>query len=392
MARHAKTDSDVTSLAPSSPPRSPRRSAYYVLSPAASHPDVVVASGGAGGGGGGVAAAEKMSFAGSTPAESPLHYHYHHSGAAVHHSRESSTGRLLFSDQLRSGAAAGVPWRRLAQGSGAGSVGDDDDDEGGLAGAASQWRCYALGAFAFVAVFAFFLLVLWGASKSYKPHVVVKSVVFETYHIQGGTDRTGVPTKMMSVNATVRLRFRNRGTFFSLHVTSTPFHLFYDDLTVATGHVRALSTTPTLAFLLVLLPEFAYAILNQQKGDLEWKRNNTQRQAVASLAIGGHGVHMAEFYQPRRSGRVVTVSVVGKQVPLYGAGAELHSKPNNGRLGPAVVPVRMAFVLRARAHILGLLVRSKFYRRVLCRLDVREASLGKPVHGVAADCEYHDGR
>lgn len=175
MARHAKTDSDVTSLAPSSPPRSPRRSAYYVLSPAASHPDVVVASGGAGGGGGGVAAAEKMSFAGSTPAESPLHYHYHHSGAAVHHSRESSTGRLLFSDQLRSGAAAGVPWRRLAQGSGAGSVGDDDDDdEGGLAGAASQWRCYALGAFAFVAVFAFFLLVLWGASKSYKPHVVVK--------------------------------------------------------------------------------------------------------------------------------------------------------------------------------------------------------------------------
>uniref|UniRef100_A0A0E0CPJ9 Uncharacterized protein n=1 Tax=Oryza meridionalis TaxID=40149 RepID=A0A0E0CPJ9_9ORYZ len=337
MARHAKTDSDVTSLAPSSPPRSPRRPAYYVLSPAASHPDVVVASGGVGGGGGGVAAAEKMSFAGSTPAESPLHYHYHHSGAAVHHSRESSTGRLLFSDQLRSGAAAGVPWRRLAQGSGAGSVGDDDDDEGGLAGAASQWRCYALGAFAFVAVFAFFLLVLWGASKSYKPHVVVKSVVFETYHIQGGTDRTGVPTKMMSVNATVRLRFRNRGTFFSLHVTSTPFHLFYDDLTVATGH-------------------------------------------------------MAEFYQPRRSGRVVTVSVVGKQVPLYGAGAELHSKPNNGRLGPAVVPVRMAFVLRARAHILGLLVRSKFYRRVLCRLDVREASLGKPVHGVAADCEYHDGR
>ncbi|KAF0932303.1 hypothetical protein E2562_009563 [Oryza meyeriana var. granulata] len=335
MARHAKTDSDVTSLAPSSPPRSPRRPAYYVLSPAASHPDVVVASGGGGAGVG--AAAEKMSFAGSTPAESPLHYHYHHSGAAVHHSRESSTGRLLFSDQLRSGAAAGVPWHRLAQGSGAGSVGDEDDDEVGPAGAASQWRCYVLGAFAFVAVFAFFLLVLWGASKSYKPHVVVKCVVFESYHIQGGTDRTGVPTKMMSVNATVRLRFRNRGTFFSLHVTSTPFHLFYDDLTVASGH-------------------------------------------------------MAEFYQPRRSGRVVTVSVVGKQVPLYGAGAELHSKPNNGRLSPAVVPVRLAFVLRARAHILGLLVRSKFYRRVLCRLDVREAHLGKPVGGVAADCEYHDGR
>ncbi|KAL6633812.1 hypothetical protein ACP70R_026483 [Stipagrostis hirtigluma subsp. patula] len=342
MARHAKTDSDVTSLAPSSPPRSPRRPAYYVLSPAASHPDVLLPPGGAGGG----AAAEKMSLAGSTPAESPLHYHFHggHSGAAVHHSRESSTGRLLFSDQLRSGAhgggagTGGVPWRRLGHGSGAGSVGDDDEDESSLhGGAASPWRCYALGAFAFVAVFAFFLLVLWGASKSYKPHVVVKSVVFESYHIQGGTDRTGVPTKMMSVNATVRLRFRNRGTFFSLHVTATPFLLFFDDLTVASGEMK-------------------------------------------------------EFYQPRKSGRVVTVSVVGKQVPLYGAGASLHSKPNNGRLGPAVVPVRLAFVLRARAHILGLLVRSKFYRRVHCSLHIHEAHLGRPVRGVANDCEYHDGR
>lgn len=340
MARHAKTDSDVTSLAPSSPPRSPRRPSYYVLSPAASHPDVLASGGGTTG-----ATAEKMSLAGSTPAESPLHYgfhHHHHSGGAaatMHHSRESSTGRLLFSDQLRSGGPAGaVPWRRLGHGSGAGSVGDEDDEEdGGRAGSPSPWRCYALAALAFVAVFAFFLLVLWGASKSYKPHVEVKSVVFESYHIQGGTDRTGVPTRMMSVNATVRLRFRNRGTFFGLHVTATPFHLYFDDLTVAAGNMK-------------------------------------------------------EFYQARRSGRVVTVSVVGRQVPLYGAGADLHSKPNNGRLGPAVVPVRLAFLLRARAHILGALLRSKFYRRVGCRLDVREAHLGRPVRGVAADCEYHDGR
>jgi hypothetical protein len=175
MARHAKTDSDVTSLAPSSPPRSPRRPAYYVLSPAASHPDVVAS-------GGGGTAGEKMSLAGSTPAESPLHYGFHphsHSGAAaaMHHSRESSTGRLLFSDQLRSGGPAGtVPWRRLGHGgSGAGSVGDDEDEEGGgRFGSQSPWRCYALAALAFVAVFAFFLLVLWGASKSYKPHVDVK--------------------------------------------------------------------------------------------------------------------------------------------------------------------------------------------------------------------------
>ncbi|CAN6239643.1 unnamed protein product [Urochloa humidicola] len=333
MGRHAKTDSDVTSLAASTPPRSPRgRPAYYVLSPAASHPDVGVG-------------ASKMSLAGSTPADSPLHYHFQRShpggGGGAHHSRESSTGtgtgRLLFSGGDVA-AVVSAPWRRLAQSSGAGDEEEDDASlqlhghGGGFMPA--QWRCYALGALAFVGVFAFFLLVLWGASRSYKPHVVVKSLVFESYHIQGGTDRTGVPTKMMSVNATVRLRFRNRGTFFSLHVSATPFLLFYGDLTVASGE-------------------------------------------------------MAEFLQPRKSGRTVTVSVAGKQVPLYGAGVSLHSKPNNGPLGPAVVPVRLALLLRARAHILGLLLHSKFYRRVHCALHIREAHLGRPVN---ADCHYHDAR
>jgi hypothetical protein len=77
---------------------------------------------------------------------------------------------------------------------------------------------------------------------------ILQSVVFESYHIQGGTDRTGVPTRMMSVNATVRLRFRNRGTFFGLHVSATPFHLFFDDLTVASGNVRAPSCHCLFAF------------------------------------------------------------------------------------------------------------------------------------------------
>jgi hypothetical protein len=74
---------------------------------------------------------------------------------------------------------------------------------------------------------------------------ILQSVVFESYHIQGGTDRTGVPTRMMSVNATVRLRFRNRGTFFGLHVSATPFHLFFDDLTVASGNVCAPPSPPS---------------------------------------------------------------------------------------------------------------------------------------------------
>lgn len=67
-------------------------------------------------------------------------------------------------------------------------------------------------------------------------------MVFEFYNVQAGMDHTGVPTKMLSINSTVRIKFRNTATFFGVHVTSTPLELYYSDLKVASGQVTDLNS------------------------------------------------------------------------------------------------------------------------------------------------------
>ncbi|KAJ3680455.1 hypothetical protein LUZ60_016733 [Juncus effusus] len=263
----------------------------------------------------------------STPNASPVH-HYQ-----IHHSRESTTGR--FSGSLKNGGG-GLPWQKLPHGGAEPSCGDlEEEEEEEEKDGGSPVRCYACVLVSFVLVFMLFSLILWGASKSYKPIIHIKSMVFESYNIQAGMDYTGVPTKMMTLNSTVRIVFYNPATFFGIHVSSSPLSLFFYDLPVASGH-------------------------------------------------------MGEFYQRRKSGRILNIAVSGNQIPLYGGGSTLMSRSS----GPssAVVPLNLTFVMRARAHVLGYLVKSKFYRRVKCSLYLRERRLGKPIRNIAVACEYHEGR
>lgn len=142
---HAKSDSEVTSVDQSWPARSPRRPLYYVQSP--SNQDV-----------------EKMSY-GSSPLASP--HHYYHS-SPIHHSRESSTSR--FSVSLKNPRNLSS-WKKLHQ-----SQHDDDDDNDDDAdqGSGNNIRLYLCFFLLFVLFFAAFSLILWGASKSYGPKVLVK--------------------------------------------------------------------------------------------------------------------------------------------------------------------------------------------------------------------------
>ncbi|MQL93234.1 hypothetical protein Taro_025872 [Colocasia esculenta] len=304
---HAKSDSEVTSLAPSSPPRSPRRPIYYVMSPMSQHET------------------EKMSM-GSSPPGSPYHHHGHHhhghhphhhryASSPIHHSRESSTTR--FSASLRNG-----PWRKFPYTRG--GLDEEEDEEGDDgAGRGVPPRCYAVFfLLGFVTLFTVFSLVLWGASKVYSPDIFVKSVVFESYNLHPGMDWTGVPTKMLSINSTVKVSFRNPATFFGVHVSSTPLELYYYELVLASGNMK-------------------------------------------------------EFYQSRKSQRVVTVRVGAQQVPVYGGGSTFTSVGDGEP--PANIPLNLTFVMRARAHVLGKLVKSKFYRRIRCLIALREAHLGKPL-------------
>jgi hypothetical protein len=84
-----------------------------------------------------------------------------------------------------------------------------------------------------------------------------QSIKFDNFIIQAGTDASLVPTDMATTNATVKFTYRNKGTFFGIHVTADPFQLAYSQLTLANGDVRcwislllisAIEITPSISF------------------------------------------------------------------------------------------------------------------------------------------------
>jgi len=140
---HAKTDSEVTSLAASSPTRSPpRRPLYYVQSPSRdSHDGEKTAT---------------TSFH-STPVLSPV--------ASPPHSRHSSSTRFSKKDHSHSLK----PWKQIDVIEEEGLL-QGDDHRNGL-----PRRCYFLAfVVGFLLLFSLFSLILWGASRPMKPKISVK--------------------------------------------------------------------------------------------------------------------------------------------------------------------------------------------------------------------------
>ncbi|CAK9159467.1 unnamed protein product [Ilex paraguariensis] len=290
MSMHAKTDSEVTSLAPSSP----NRPVYYVQSPSRDSHD-----------------GEKTtnSFH-STPVLSPM-------GSPGRHSRESSSTR--FSGSLKPGSGKGgdgsrgrhnhrkseKQWKEFDAIEEEGLL-DDDGTYNGI-----PRRCYFVAfVVGFFVLFSFFALILWGASRNQKPIIIMKSISYDQFIIQSGSDSTGVATDMASMNSTVKLIFHNKGTFFGVHVTFLPLDIFYSQLTVATGTIK-------------------------------------------------------KFYQSRKSQRTITVILSGSNIPLYGGGSDLSSQN-----GIPTLPVLLSlnFRVRANAYVLGKLVKPKFNNGVQCSL------------------------
>lgn len=72
-----------------------------------------------------------------------------------------------------------------------------------------------------------------------------------------------------------------------------------------------------------------------------------------------------KFYQSRKGHRTVSVNVQGVRVPLYGGGVNWSSE--NGKL-TAPVPLNLNFTVKAKAYVLGKLVKPKFYKRVSCAI------------------------
>lgn len=159
--KHTTSDSDVTSLATTSPSRSPKRAAYYVVSPSRDSRDD----------------GDKSSSTQATPVyNSPLDSPSHQSSIGPH-SRASSASR--FSGNLTGGRAA---TRKRPHGHGKGwhevDVIDEEDAED--AAGVDQERelsrsCVAAFWFSvFVLAFTLVCLVVWGAARRDKPSVLVK--------------------------------------------------------------------------------------------------------------------------------------------------------------------------------------------------------------------------
>lgn len=179
----------------------------------------------------------------------------------------------------------------------------------------------------FVLVFSIFCLIIWGASRPYKAKIAVRSLTVHNFYFGEGADLTGVPTKMLTMNCSVKMNVYNPATFFGIHVSSSPVNLMFSEIAVATGQLR-------------------------------------------------------KYYQPRKSHRVVTVNLQGNKVPLYGAGAGLAVSDGNRR-----VPLLLVFEVRQRGNVVGKLVKTRHQRRISCSLLV-DSRNNKPVKLKEKSCKY----
>lgn len=317
----AKSESDITSLAPSSPSRSPKRPVYYVQSPSRDSHDGDKSS-----------SMQATPIYNNSPMESPSHSSF------GRHSRNSSASRfsgIFRSSSGRKGGGGGGGSRKhqlqqkndkgwpecnviLEEGSY-----DDFDDKG------FSRRVQALIAlFSFFVLFTVFCLIIWGASRPFKAEITVQSLAVHNLYVGSGTDFSGVPTNMLTVNGTLRLNVYNPATIFGIHVSSTPINLVYSEITVATGQLK-------------------------------------------------------KYFQPRKSHRNVVVNLEGSKVPLYGAGSTLTVSPT----GAAVVPLTLKLEIRSRGNVVGKLVRTKHKRQISCSVVI-DSTKTNPIKFKKSSCTY----
>ncbi|KAK8580995.1 hypothetical protein V6N13_144049 [Hibiscus sabdariffa] len=168
-----------------------------------------------------------------------------------------------------------------------------------------------------------------GASRPQKPKITMKSIKFEQFKIQAGSDFTEVAIDMITMNSTVKMIYQNTVTFFGVHVTSTPLDLSYSQINIASGTMK-------------------------------------------------------NFYQSRKSQMSVIVAVMGNKVPLYGSGASLSSSTGTTS---HPVSLKLSFVVRSRAYVLGKLVKPKFYKKIECDITYDPKKPNVPI-SLKKSCTY----
>ncbi|CAN8268598.1 unnamed protein product [Cochlearia groenlandica] len=177
-----------------------------------------------------------------------------------------------------------------------------------------------------VVVFSVFCSVLWGASHPFSPVVSVKSFDLHSFYYGEGTDKTGVATKILSFNSSVKVTIDSPAPYFGVHVSSSTFNLTFSSFTLATGQLKS-------------------------------------------------------YYQGRKSKHTSIVKLLGAERPLYGAGPLLSASDKKGR-----VPVKLEFEIRSQGNLLGKLVKSKHMNRVTCSFYI-SSKTSKPIEFTHKTCK-----
>lgn len=171
MSAHhlCKTDSEVSSLTHSSPPRSSpargARPAYFVQSPSRDSHDATTTTN----------SSHHSTPAALSPAGSPPRSHSN-SSLGPHSHRSSSTrfsGSLKHTKHGRRGSRRGGPWKEEFGAIEEEGLLDGDGREGGLIPRRCYFPAFVVG---FFVLFSFFALILWGASRPQKPRITMKVV------------------------------------------------------------------------------------------------------------------------------------------------------------------------------------------------------------------------
>lgn len=178
-----------------------------------------------------------------------------------------------------------------------------------------------------------------------------------------GSDTTGVPTKLLTINCSLRITVHNPATFFGIHVSSSPINLMYSQIAVASGQVKFLTTN-----------FHKKKTLRNGNGDQSTGKGKYMRSFLT--------LQLKKYYQPRQSNRIKLVNLQGNKVPLYGAGATLEALDKNGN-----IPMMLVFEVHSRGNVVGKLVRSKHRKRVSCSLEI-DSRNSKPMKIKADSCTY----
>lgn len=156
MMLSAKSESDITSLAPSSPSRSPKGNVYYVQSPSRDSNDGDKSS-----------SMQATPIYNNSPMESPSHPSF------GRHSRNSSASR--FSGIFRSSSGRkGSRKQRNDKGWPECNVILEEGSYDDVDKALSRRMQALIAMLSFVVLFSVFCLIIWGASRPFKAEIAVK--------------------------------------------------------------------------------------------------------------------------------------------------------------------------------------------------------------------------